>query len=136
MVKFLGLAHRQRPEALVAEDLTKALVARGWTVEIEAKARGMYPDVIAQDPQGHTYVFEVKTGNPGSSVHVSDIAQAAAFLKGLDIGGHRQVRVYLMTNLNLSESARELSHQVGVHVIHQPGDYSGLVQAALGQIGV
>ncbi len=111
------------------------LERKGWRVQMEPMIGMMRPDIVAQSPEGDTYVFEIKVGPTGGSATFSDLAQANAYAHGIgQVSDLANVRPVLATTLDVSDSMRDAADALGVGVVSAPGTAEGLAQAMLGYV--
>jgi predicted RecB family endonuclease len=127
---------RLRPEKPNWHDQLVATVAatlraQNWSVEEEPQLAGnLQPDIIAKNPTGKPFVFEVKA-DP-SEAHLGAVAQVEAYRNSLAAEqGDEQAAGVLVVATNAPVELETVAEHAGVELMHSETDSAEALQELL-----
>jgi RecB family endonuclease NucS len=96
--------------------IEQLLTARNWRVDSEPRLAGnLRPDIVAHDPRGTSYVFEVKDAS--SPVHLGAIAQAEAYRNSLAHSQGEDVRGVVVLTGAAPPQLHEVAERAGIALV-------------------
>jgi hypothetical protein len=105
-----GRAHQD-----LLESLSRLLMSWHWQVDREPRVGALRPDLIAQGPDGQTYLFEVKAGR--SQGHLGAIGQVEAFRNAFRAQEGREPVAVLLLAGDSPRELQQVAEDVGVTVL-------------------
>jgi hypothetical protein len=108
------------------ESLSTLLESWSWRVEREPHIGTVRPDLVAEDPEGRPYLFEIKTG--GYQGHLGALGQVETFRNALKAEIGREPTVLLLVADDTPEELSQVARDVGVTLLEGfQNDESALV---------
>lgn len=99
----------------VLDVVSEFLRSNNWDVDIEPSIGQTRPDLLAIDPSGSAYVFEIKAGERGG--HLGSVAQVEAFQEAVAANLGREAHGVLLVSEEIPDELYEASRDVGVLVL-------------------
>ncbi len=123
-------ADRQEHDQMVAA-VIEALKGKLWKVVEEPNAIG--PDIIATDPDGAPYVFEIKTGS--TAAHLGAVAQVEAYRNSLSDRWGARPKGVLIFSSEAPEQLNEVARLAEVELVHASPDKPEVMLDSLDTVG-
>ena len=109
--------------AALAANVANILIGLNWKVVLERLSanRAATSDIVATDPEGRTYVIEVKLGQ--GRTHFSEVAQVESLARDLrSEDKSSSVTPILLTTREVPASIKGAAQKVGVEIVEASGD--------------
>jgi hypothetical protein len=98
-----------------ARALSDALEKWDWKVQMQPVVGSTRPDLVLNDPEGETYIVEVKTG-PNAS-HFGSVAQVAAFRRAAEDSLGGSIKAYLVLPEAADAQLQSIGEDFDVQVV-------------------
>jgi hypothetical protein len=99
----------------VVDFLSEVLTGWDWRVEREPRVGTVRPDVVAYDPDGAAYVFEVETSEHAG--HLGTVGQLEAYKRALEQDLGKDATAVLLVSDAAPDQLMQIADHAGVRVL-------------------
>jgi len=108
----------------VVDAVAQTLADRHWQVDREPIVGGNRPDLVAHQPGGPTYVFEIKAGRP--EANLGAVAQVEAYLNAWPRDPDQLVKGVLVVGADAPAELDSIADDAGVELVRISGGLRSL----------
>jgi RecB family endonuclease NucS len=130
MMKRLRDLFGQEAHDQVVQAVEDTLRTWKWEVVKWPLVGPLHPDIIARDPHGALYVFEVKTGS--GQAHLGAVAQVEAYRNSVGAQLGKPAKGVLVLSGEAPEQLNDVARRAGVELVHtRPNDLEAVRESLL-----